>query len=186
MKGNIKIAKRYAKKLAGTISKEELEDVYEELYGLLQVFEKATEDMKLSFEDYFKSQAVKKEDKVRLVKQVLDKTDVSIEVKQLLLEMAENEHFYLLRQVVSEFKKYVDFILERLKAELISTTEISRETYKFVKEKIEKIFGKKVGLEVKVDPDLIGGFVLKVGDKVLDSSLKTQLELLKRNLIEQQ
>ena len=47
-------------------------------------------------------------------------------------------------------------------------------------EKINQITSKKVSVENKVDPSIIGGFILRVGDKQYDSSINGQLNLLKR------
>ena len=51
-----------------------------------------------------------------------------------------------------------------------------------IKAKLEKQSGKKLVLSFAVDPAIIGGVVLKVGDKVLDASLRAQLEILKEQI----
>jgi F-type H+-transporting ATPase subunit delta len=51
------------------------------------------------------------------------------------------------------------------------------------KSNLEKTLSKKVRLNLKIDSDIIGGFVAKVGDTVFDASLKHQLELLKKQLL---
>ena len=51
-----------------------------------------------------------------------------------------------------------------------------------IKVKLEKQSGKKLVLSFAVDPSIIGGVVLKVGDKVLDASLRAQLEILKEQI----
>ncbi|WP_456397183.1 ATP synthase F1 subunit delta [Desulfurobacterium sp.] len=177
MKTDVRTAKKYAKELVNKLSREELEEVHEELYEVASLFdEKAIK--------YLASPAVDKKEKFEFVKKILDKIDVTIELKEVLLEMAEKGDFHLIKLVEKEFKKYVDFILGRVQGELISTTKLDKETIKFVKQQVEKISGKKVGLEVVIDPSIIGGFIVKVGDRVIDASIKTQLENLKKELAE--
>jgi F-type H+-transporting ATPase subunit delta len=50
---------------------------------------------------------------------------------------------------------------------------------------LEDGFGKKVELKEVTDPDLIGGFVLKISDRQIDESIKRRLNQLKLNLIDQ-
>ena len=52
-----------------------------------------------------------------------------------------------------------------------------------VRRSLEQRTGKKVILETAVDPELIGGVVARVGDLVLDGSVRTQLEELRRRLL---
>ena len=51
-----------------------------------------------------------------------------------------------------------------------------------IKGKLEKQSGKKLVLSFAVDPAILGGVLLKVGDKVLDASLRAQLEILKEQI----
>jgi len=49
--------------------------------------------------------------------------------------------------------------------------------------RLEKILNKKVRLNFKIDLDLVGGFIAKVGDTLYDASIKHQLELLKKQFL---
>ena len=51
----------------------------------------------------------------------------------------------------------------------------SRQDIKALIEKLEKITNKKINFEQEIDPKLIGGGILKIGDKILDGSIRTQL-----------
>lgn len=67
-----------------------------------------------------------------------------------------------------------------LKAEILSVDGISEEVRNKVKSIVRETFAKEVILEEKVDPELIGGIVLTVGDKQVDASIKAQLDKLRR------
>ena len=78
----------------------------------------------------------------------------------------------------------VDELKGVARASLISATELTSETIEKIRKSLSKKTGKDIVLEVEQDPGLIGGIVTRIGDLVLDGSIKTQLlnmrETLKR------
>jgi len=173
MRLEVRIARRYAKALAEVLPDDKLEKVLKEVKELLKIFdEKALK--------YFKSPVVPVEKKVSLLQQVLSKVEVSPELKKVLLLMAQRNRLGLLREFAQEFENFVNERLGIVKAEITTATEIDDETLGKIRAKIEELFGKKAEITVKLDPSIIGGFIVKVADKVLDASIKTQLENLKK------
>jgi len=86
---------------------------------------------------------------------------------------------------ISDFyQKLVDELKGVARASLISATELTSETIEKIRKSLSKKTGKDIVLEVERDPGLIGGIVTRIGDLVLDGSIKTQLlnmrETLKR------
>jgi F-type H+-transporting ATPase subunit delta len=65
---------------------------------------------------------------------------------------------------------------------VISSTPLSGALNSKIKETLEKITGKQVLLRTEIDDTIIGGIVAKVGDLVLDGSIKTQLTGLKESI----
>jgi len=51
-----------------------------------------------------------------------------------------------------------------------------------IAKRLTTIIGKPVVLKLKVDPDLIGGIVIKIGDKLIDGSIRSKLDTLKREI----
>ena len=70
-----------------------------------------------------------------------------------------------------------------LQAEVISALNINDEQLSNIRQRLEKRFNKDVKIEVSIDPDLIGGFLVKVGDTVFDFSISHQLENVKQKII---
>jgi F-type H+-transporting ATPase subunit delta len=68
-------------------------------------------------------------------------------------------------------------------ANVSSARELSDSQRNELKVNLEKITGKQIKLEFNVDPNLIGGVVTRIGSTIYDSSVKTQLENLKEELI---
>ncbi|WP_456455299.1 ATP synthase F1 subunit delta [Thermovibrio sp.] len=175
MRLEVRVARRYAKALAEVLPDEKLEKVLKEIEELLKIFdEKALR--------YFKSPVVSTEKKRALLEEVLKNFEVSEELKKVLLLMVERNRLGLLKEFKEEFESFVNQRLGIVKAEITSATELDQEVLGKIKAKIEELFGKKAEITVKVDPSIIGGFVVKVADKVLDASIKTQLDNLRKTL----
>ena len=175
MRLEVRIARRYAKALADVLPAERLEKVNEEIKTLTSLLD----DKAIR---YFRSPVVSLEKKRSLMEQILEKARVSEELRKVLLLMAQKDRLGIIREFASEFERFVDFRLGIVKAEIVTAVEIDEETLSRIKEKIENLFGKKAEITVKLDPSLIGGFIVKVADKVLDASIKTQLEMLKKTI----
>jgi F-type H+-transporting ATPase subunit delta len=169
----VRVARRYAKALVDVLPEKKLEKVLEEakeVNGLI-------DDRAIR---YFKSPVVDVEKKKALIEQILSKLQVTKELKRVLILMAEKNRLGILREFVSELESLVDAKLGIVKAEITSATELDEDTVEKIKAKIEELFGKKAEVSVSLDPSLIGGFVVKVADKIIDASIKTQLENLKK------
>jgi len=67
------------------------------------------------------------------------------------------------------------------KAEIITSGPLTEEMLKKINMSIEGLTSRKIKPEVREDKSLIGGIVVKIGDLVLDGSVKTQLEGLKES-----
>ncbi len=173
MRLEVRIARRYAKALSEVLPDEKLEKVLKEIKTLLSLFdEKAIK--------FFKSPIIPTEKKVELLNSVLEKVEVSPELQKVLKLMAERNRLGILKEFAEEFEKFADARLGVVKAEITSATELDEEVLNRIKAKIEELFGKKAEITVKLDPSIIGGFIVRVADKVLDASIKTQLENLKK------
>jgi F-type H+-transporting ATPase subunit delta len=72
-----------------------------------------------------------------------------------------------------------------VRAEVTSAAPLSPEKTKALEESLAKVTGKKVELSVSVDPNLLGGVVARIGSTVYDGSVKTQLQRMRQQLVEQ-
>ena len=73
------------------------------------------------------------------------------------------------------YQKLADELKGVARASLVSATEISSGAIEKIRMTLSKKTGKDIVLEVEQDPGLIGGIVTRIGDLVLDGSIKTQL-----------
>ncbi|MBK7973741.1 MAG: ATP synthase F1 subunit delta [Deltaproteobacteria bacterium] len=78
------------------------------------------------------------------------------------------------------FRELADEHQGQLRGEVVSARPLSDDQLAAVRTKLEQMTGKRVLLETREDPSLIGGLVARVGNTLFDSSIRTQLEGIKR------
>jgi F-type H+-transporting ATPase subunit delta len=80
------------------------------------------------------------------------------------------------------YEKLTDELANIMRADVLSAVELPEESVERIKTALSEQTGKKVTIETAVDPSLIGGVITKIGDLVLDGSVRTQLISLKESL----
>lgn len=86
----------------------------------------------------------------------------------------------ILYATAKEFISQYNIIKNVVKATVTSASPLSKENIDQIEEVVKQASKGEVILSAKVDPDLIGGFILKVGDKQFDTSLSSKLNKLKK------
>ena len=120
--------------------------------------------------------------------QVLDligsvmKTPLSTPVKNLLAAMVDNGRLAALPDVAAQFQALVNTRSGVSDAVVYSAYPIDSAQLGDVVASLEKRFGRKLNASVVVEPELIGGVRVVVGDEVLDTSVKARLEQMKAAL----
>lgn len=89
-----------------------------------------------------------------------------------------------LEVIVEEYKDMADEYRNIAKVDLIAAKEVPDEDVKFLAEKLSASTGKTVQLNMKVDPALIGGVKLRMGDQIIDGTVAKKLDMLKEQLLQ--
>ncbi|WP_227762536.1 F0F1 ATP synthase subunit delta [Zhaonella formicivorans] len=108
-----------------------------------------------------------------------------------LHQLTENFFYVLLEKrrerfltgIVKAYTKLADRQRNIIEAEVRSAAELSQEDKKDLEQKLSQSTGKNVRLIHKVDKGIIGGAIIKIGDKVLDGSIATRLQKMKEILM---
>ena len=118
----------------------------------------------------------------KVLEKTLAKLNLSTVITSFLLLLFEKGRIGFLNDINAYYQKLADELKGLARAELISATELSTESVEKIRESLSKMTGKEIMLNITQDPSLIGGVVTKIGDLVLDGSIKTQLSNMKESL----
>ncbi|MFA4836579.1 MAG: ATP synthase F1 subunit delta [Dehalococcoidia bacterium] len=122
------------------------------------------------------------EDKARAVVQGLTGAgEMALNLAKLLILKRRAK---IMPQIALEYGRLVDIHQGIGHAEVTTAAPIDQSTQESLQAHLAKITGSKIALEVKVDPGIIGGFVARVGDKVIDGSVRSRLQNLKQKMIQ--
>jgi len=96
--------------------------------------------------------------------------------------LVEKKRATILPEIAEEFQIMVDDVKNISHGSVVTAVELDTGLQNKIQATLEKITGKKVELTASVDPSIIGGMIAKVGDLVLDGSIRTQLASLKGSI----
>ena len=113
---------------------------------------------------------------------IIDKLYLSDTMKAFLLLVFDKGRIGFLGNISEFYKKLADELKGIARASLVSATELSSEAIDKIRSTMSKMTGKDVILDIEQDPSLIGGVVSRIGDLVLDGSIRTQLLNMRESL----
>ncbi len=103
--------------------------------------------------------------------------------KRTIQVLYKRKRLDLISLVAQEFKQIVDVRLNRTVAHLDSATVLSTEQENQIQHSLSSFSGKSVQLDTQLNPDILGGIVVRMGDTIIDGSLRTRLAQLKQALL---
>ncbi|MDI3340551.1 MAG: ATP synthase F1 subunit delta [Sphaerobacter sp.] len=133
-------------------------------------------------EAFFASPAVPEEAKREAIATLLPEEPQRL-VRNLVLLLLERGRLPQLPQVAEEFSHLV--LQERgiAIAEVTTAVPLSEDEQRLVGERVAALIGKQVELRPRVDPDIIGGLVVRVEDNLIDGSVRAQLHQLRQRMV---
>ena len=96
--------------------------------------------------------------------------------------LVQKKRAEIIPEIAEQFQIMVDEDNNISHGTVVSAVELDAQLQEKVQATLEKLTGKKVELTASVDPSIIGGVIAKVGDLVLDGSIRTQLASLKDSI----
>jgi F-type H+-transporting ATPase subunit delta len=118
----------------------------------------------------------------KVLQAVINKLNLSKIMQSFLLLLFEKGRIGFVTYINNFYQKFADELNGIVRASLVSATELSSETIENIRTSLSKKTGKEITLEIEQDASLIGGIVTKIGDIVLDGSIKTQLLNMRESL----
>ncbi len=108
----------------------------------------------------------------------LGRFDADPTMNSFIAELVDAGRTSSILQVAAEFRKLIDQSMGVVKGEIVIAASMSEADMTSIAEKLSKRFGQKVLLSQRIDPSILGGFVVRVGNSKLDYSLKTKIDKL--------
>jgi F-type H+-transporting ATPase subunit delta len=99
----------------------------------------------------------------------------------LLLTIDKRRELYW-PEMAEEFTKLADQVRNLSTAQVVSAVEMKREDVAELERRLSKASGRNIKVNVVIDPAILGGLIVKIGDEVMDGSVRKRLELMKNNL----
>ena len=115
---------------------------------------------------------------------VLDKAGISGISAKFLKVLTANRRLFVVGDVIRAFRALVAKFKGEATADVTVAETLSEKNLDALKTALKSVTGKDVALNVKVDPSIIGGLVVKLGSRMVDSSLRTKLNSIKHAMKE--
>ncbi len=167
-----KIGKRYAEAIFSVAEdNKNLLEVYGALNSLMEEYENNKE-----FKNFINHPLISNEDK----KEVLIKVYKGLEenILNIILYLLDKKRIENIKDIVVEYLKIYYAKNNIIDVEGTFASELSKKQEATLLANLEKRTNKKVNLTIKVDKSIIGGGILKIGDKIMDGTIRTQLNKL--------
>lgn len=172
------ITTRYAKALFHTADEEgKTEIIYKNIIGLEKTIKEAPE-----FSDFLESPVIKESEKSKLLIQLFGDNVDTLTLNFLLL-LARNKREQYLPSICRYFQLLYKEKMGIQEGSIITAIALDEEYKEKINQLIRKKFKIEIDLEEKVDPSIIGGFVLRIEDQQIDASISSQLKKIKTHLI---
>jgi F-type H+-transporting ATPase subunit delta len=124
------------------------------------------------------------EEQTKALTAVLDRAGITGTAAKFLQVVVANRRLFAFRQIISDFRALVARHKGEVTANVTVAEALSDARLGEVKDALAQVTGKDVQVNIKVDPSIIGGLIVKVGSRMVDSSLRTKLSAIKHAMKE--
>ncbi|HLW26585.1 MAG TPA: F0F1 ATP synthase subunit delta [Kiloniellales bacterium] len=119
-----------------------------------------------------------REEQSKAMEVILERAGVSDLTRRFILVVAQNRRLFALPKMIRAFLAELARRRGEVRAEVTAASLLNEAQERALLETLSKSVGGKVQLEVKTDPSLLGGLVVKVGSRMIDTSLRNKLQRL--------
>ncbi|WP_306258913.1 F0F1 ATP synthase subunit delta [Pararhizobium sp. IMCC21322] len=126
-----------------------------------------------------KSPVFSADEQLAALGQIFDKAGFSGSAANLIKIAAKNRRLFAVPGMISAFHAMAAIHRGEVTAYVVAAQKLDKTHLDDLKKALKKSLGKDVTLNVRVDPSILGGLTVKVGSKMIDTSLRTKLNSLK-------
>ena len=119
------------------------------------------------------------DEQLKALDAILKKAGIGGIAAKFLNVIASNRRLFAVRDIIKDFRKLLAQHKGEVTAEVTAAEKLSDTQLKALQGALKSVTGKDVDLNVRVDPAIIGGLMVKLGSRMVDSSLRTKLNAIK-------
>ena len=109
---------------------------------------------------------------------ILEKANANSLTKKFIGAVVMNRRIFVIGEIIDVFMSELAERRGEIKASVVSAVELSAKQIKDLTGSLNKVLGQKVAVDLTVDTSLIGGLIVRVGSRMVDSSIRSKLQRL--------
>lgn len=174
------IARVYAEALLKAARNQQAEgEVLEQLDSLIDDVFAASPELEL----FFASSSISRRRKAEVIRKLFEGRAHPL-MLHFLLVLNDHDRLDLLRTMVKAYRQLCDRETRRVRVEVHSAVPLGEGYLELIAKQLREVFQLQPLVHNRVEPDLLGGLVVRIGDWVFDGSVRTHLEKLEKELLE--
>lgn len=174
------VAQRYASSLFElAVESDAVDAVAADLDGFAALIEESGDLKRLINSAVFSA-----DEQFRAISAIVDKAKASSLVSNFLKVVARNRRLFAVPGMIRAYRELLARHRGETTAEVTSAHELSDTQQQELKAALKSVTGRDVAMRVTVDPAILGGLIVKIGSRQIDTSLRTKLSTLKLALKE--
>lgn len=174
------VAIRYAQSLFDLASEAKAIDKVEASLSAFQSLVGESDDLKR----FIESPVFSADEQSAAIDSILAKARAHPLVANFLKVVAGNRRLFAVPSMITAFKAIAADARGEASADVVSARDLNATQTKQLQATLKEVAGKDVAINLTVDPSILGGLIVKMGSKQIDTSLKTKLSTLKLALKE--
>ncbi|MEJ6463914.1 ATP synthase F1 subunit delta [Fusobacterium nucleatum] len=164
------VGRRYSKAIFEIAEeKNQVKEIYEMLNSAMVLYRTDKE-----FKNFILNPLIDNEQKKSVLNEIFGKDNS--ENLNILLYILDKGRINCIKYIVAEYLKIYYRKNRILDVNATFTKELTDEQKKKLIDKLSQKTGKEINLEIKVDKDILGGGIIKIGDKIIDGSIRRELD----------
>ena len=169
------VGRRYSKAIFEIAEeKNQVKEIYEMLNSAMVLYRTDKE-----FEHFILNPLIDNEQKKSVLNKIFGKDNS--ENLNILLYILDKGRMNCIKYIVAEYLKIYYKKNRILDVRATFTKELTDEQKKKLINKLSQKTGKEINLEIKIDKNILGGGIIRIGDKIIDGSIRRELDNWKRN-----
>ncbi|WP_373078463.1 ATP synthase F1 subunit delta [Fusobacterium nucleatum] len=169
------VGRRYSKAIFDIAEeKKQVKEIYELLNSAMVLYRTDKE-----FKNFIRNPLISNEEKKLVLNEIFGKDNR--DNLNILLYILDKGRINCIKYIVAEYLKIYYRKNRILDVRATFTKELTDEQKKKLIDKLSQKTGKEINLEIKIDKNILGGGVIRIGDKIIDGSIRRELDNWKRN-----